>query len=265
MTDPLLTAVKPFTTKSNVGQWGFSGKRIWFLVLLGLTLLPLRSQVIDNFSGRLTLTNNGISPIPSFSLGDPALIVYMRMARKKWSFEPEFRINVLNANPWSLDFPVIYRAVDDENFRFTLGLEPSMNFQLTEIPLDNGTQTLFEARKYLAVEIGPTLKISRHWETGFFYLGALGFDSGPKNIHYISFGTSVMDVRLFRSLLWSISPQVFHLKVDENNGNYFSMTSSVRIDQTPWVVSGLINKNLGSEIAPEQNVIWSISLTYIVE
>lgn len=239
--------------------------RVGLLLLLGLTAMPLQAQVIDNFSGRLTVTNNGISPIPSFSLGDPALIIYMRMARKKLSFEPEFRINVLNANPWSLDFPVIYTAVDDENFRFTLGLEPSMNFQLTEIPTENGSRTLFEARKYLAVEIGPTLKITRNWETGFFYLGALGFDAGPKNIHYISFGTSLMDVRLFRSLLWSIQPQVFHLRVDENNGNYFSMTSSVRIDQTPWVVTGLINKNLGSEIAPEQNLIWSVSLTYIVE
>lgn len=233
--------------------------------LLALSVEFANAQVIDDFSGTITVTNNGISPVPSFSLGEPALLLYMRMARKRWSFEPVFRINLENANPWTFDFPVVYEAVDTDHFNFTLGFEPSMNFQVTEIEMEDRTQTLFEARKYLGLEVGPTFKVTSNWNVGFFYFGAVGFDAGPKNLHFLSLSTSINDIRMFRRLYFSLTQQVFHLRVDEDEGYYTALTATLKFGDSPFSLTGLLNKNIGSEIVPEQNLIWNVSLSYTLD
>ena len=52
---------------------------------------PDSSKPAFHFGGAALVTNNGISLIPTFSLGKPAVIFDIYMAKRKLSFEPEFR------------------------------------------------------------------------------------------------------------------------------------------------------------------------------
>ena len=50
-------------------------------------------SVPSSFGGAVTVTNNGISFIPTFSLGKPAVIFDMAVGRKL-TFEPQFRFSL---------------------------------------------------------------------------------------------------------------------------------------------------------------------------
>jgi hypothetical protein len=46
------------------------------------------------FSGNLNFTTNGISPIPAFSLGKPAILVNLSLKNKRFSYNPEMAFSI---------------------------------------------------------------------------------------------------------------------------------------------------------------------------
>jgi len=47
------------------------------------------TKTINHFGGAVTVTNNGISLLPTFSLGKPAVMFDMSAGNRKLSFEPQ--------------------------------------------------------------------------------------------------------------------------------------------------------------------------------
>src|SRR5262249_11778679 len=69
-------------------------------------------------SGQVTITNNGMSTIPAFTLGSSAALFYLFVRRGPVSLEPEYRMG-LDGRPWALIIWGRYRLQHD---RFTLGI-----------------------------------------------------------------------------------------------------------------------------------------------
>jgi hypothetical protein len=103
-----------------------SEKQLIFLILFFGLVLNSFAQKTDStkkvyhFSGNALVTNNGISFIPTFSLGKPATIVNLSMGDKRLSFEPEFRFS-LEGKPWSILLWGRYKIVNNDKFKFTAG------------------------------------------------------------------------------------------------------------------------------------------------
>src|SRR6478736_3950011 len=87
------------------------------------------TKPVFHFGGAALVTNNGISLIPTFSLGKPAVIFDIYMAKRKLSFEPEFRFS-LEGKPWAFLFWWRYKLVEGEKFKFNIGAHPAMNFRI---------------------------------------------------------------------------------------------------------------------------------------
>ena len=79
------------------------------------------------FSGALSVTNKGISTIPSYTLGKPAMIFSLSMGNK-FTFEPEFRYG-LSGKPWMVLLWGRYNLVDKDKFQMNIGLNPSLFFR----------------------------------------------------------------------------------------------------------------------------------------
>ena len=90
---------------------------LWLLMLFSVQLQAQERRFLDDFRGTASITNNGISLVPSFSLGDPALIFDLKFTKKRLSFEPDMRF-ALEGKPWTFIFWFRYKAVQKE--RFTL-------------------------------------------------------------------------------------------------------------------------------------------------
>jgi hypothetical protein len=94
-----------------------------FLLLLVFFQLICYSQPADStkfiyhFSGNVTATNNGISLIPSFSIGKPAVISLLSIDNERFSIDPDIRYT-LEVKPWSIVFNVRYKWIKNKKFYF---------------------------------------------------------------------------------------------------------------------------------------------------
>ena len=58
-----------------------------------------KTSGISHFSGNVSVTNNGLSLIPAFSLNRPAAIFELSLGGERLSFDPEMRF-ALDGQPW---------------------------------------------------------------------------------------------------------------------------------------------------------------------
>lgn len=214
------------------------------------------------FRADLSVTNNGFSIIPAFTLGDPAAFLDLKMGNKRLSFEPQFRY-ALEGRPWSFVFIYRYKAIIKPKFQLTFGGHlPGINY-ITEMVDVNGIQEpLSVARRFLALEIIPTYKFSDHVSMGMYYLRGHGFQNhGPQDSHFLSLQGNFNKIKLAGKSYLSFNPQAFYLKVDKDDGYYINATTTWGIQDFPLSVSAIVNKAIESEIAA-QDFDWSINFIY---
>jgi hypothetical protein len=83
-------------------------------------------------AGAVTVTNRGISLIPSFTLGKHAAIFDVAIRKHDLSFEPQFRVG-LDGKPWSFIFWWRYRVLGGERFRLGVGAHPAILFRTNTV------------------------------------------------------------------------------------------------------------------------------------
>jgi len=95
------------------------------------------TKVVSHFGGAVTVTNNGISFIPTFSLSKPAVIFDLSVGNRL-SFEPQFRFS-LEGKPWSFLFWWRYKLLKKDRFSMNLGTHLGLSFK-TVTETTNGSK-----------------------------------------------------------------------------------------------------------------------------
>lgn len=214
------------------------------------------------FHADLSITNNGFSIIPAFTLGDPAAFLDMRMGNKRLSFEPQFRY-ALEGRPWSLVFIYRYKAIIKPKFQLTFGGHlPGLNFITRPVTINGIEENLSVARRFLAAEIIPTYKITSTISVGFYYLRGHAFQKhGPQNTNFLALQGNFTKIKLVGKTYFSFNPQVFYLKVDADDGFYVNATTTFGVRDFPITISSIVNKAIESDI-PAKDFDWNVSLIY---
>jgi hypothetical protein len=192
------------------------------LIILLLVNVETFSQQKDStffFHADLSVTNNGFSIVPAFTLGEPAAFLDMRMGNKRLSFEPQFRY-ALEGRPWSFIFIYRYKAIIKPKFQLTVGGHlPGLNFVTLPVTINGVEDSLSVTRRFLAAEIIPTYKINDNISVGLYYLHGFAFQkSGPQNTDFLALQGNFTKIKLVGKTYFSFSPQVFYLKVDADDG-----------------------------------------------
>ena len=216
---------------------------------------------LDDFRGTASVTNNGFSLVPSFSLGDPALLFDLKFTKRKLSFEPDMRF-ALEGKPWSFIFWLRYKAIENKRFSLRLGAHPALTFRTVNVFRDGQPEELLESRRYLAAEVAPTYKISDKVGLGVYYLYGRGFDEGVKNTHFMVLNSYFNNLYISEKLYFNISPQAYYLLSDDLKGIYIVGFVSLIKKDFPISVSAILNKAIDTEILPEDDFTWNISLVY---
>ncbi|HMB63714.1 MAG TPA: hypothetical protein VKN36_11620 [Eudoraea sp.] len=216
---------------------------------------------LDDFIGSASVTQNGISLVPSFSLGDPALLFDLKFTKGKLSFEPDMRF-ALEGKPWTFIFWLRYKAIEKERFSLRLGAHPALIFRTVNVVRDGQPEELLESRRYLAAEVAPNYKISDKVGLGVYYLYGHGFDEGVENTHYMALNSSFSNLYISEKLYFNISPQAYYLVSDDSKGFYIVGFVSLIKKDFPISISAILNKAIDTEILPEDDFTWNISLVY---
>ncbi len=216
---------------------------------------------IMNFSGNISVTNNGISFIPSFSLEKPALIFDLSAGRRL-SFEPQLRF-ALEGKPWSFIFWWRYRMMPDKKFRITIGAHPALSFKTSTITTNGVTTKAIVSSRYLAGEIAPNYFITKNISIGTYYLYAYCLETNAiKNTHFITLNSTLSNLNILNFIYMRITPQVYYLKMGKYDGYYISSSLSFAKKDFPISVSMLFNKSIKTDVHGSRDFIWNVSLVY---
>ena len=215
---------------------------------------------LDRVSGQISLTQNGISLVPAFSLNDPAILFNLQFVKGRFSIEPDIRFG-LDGKPWSFLFWARYQAVQKDRFRLQLGVHPGYNFRTIEV-IRNGIETdVIAVRRYLAGEIAPVYSLSDKVRVGMYYLYSRGLDDGTQNIHFLTLNSVFTNIGITKQFYLVFSPQVYYLKMDALDGFYGVGILTLAKRNFPLSLSSIFNQKIDSDIAGEE-LNWNISLVY---
>ncbi len=232
-----------------------------------IILLPFLSfsQKIDSvdrfFTGQITATNNGISLIPSFSLGKPALLFDLSIGKGKLSFDPMLRWG-MNGKPWAFVFWWHYKLIQTPKFKISVGAHPSVVFRNINAEINGSKKELLSAQRFFAWEATPNYFPHKKIGFAFSYLGSKGLSKEVvKNTTFLAFRTILTNIKLFNKYSLFIAPQFFYLKMDAIDGTYLSGVVALNKKKSPINISSIMSKKINSQIAGN-DFTWNMQLTY---
>ncbi len=224
---------------------------------------PIEKKQQNHFQSVITLTNKGISTIPSFTLGKPALMFDLSLGKEKISFDPLFRF-ALEGKPWTFIFWFRYNnLIDNEKFKLTVGGHPAIAFK-TSLIIHNGIEKeSMISRRYLASELTPNWLISPRVSLGIYYLYSRCLENdAAKNTHYLALRSNFSSIKISKEFTIKLLPQIYYLKIDRTDGFYWNYTITLLKRGLPVSVSSIVNKTIKSDISGSSNLIWNINLVY---
>lgn len=223
---------------------------------------PDSLKVPCHFGGAVTLTNNGISFIPNFTLGKPAAVFDMSVGKRKLSFEPQFRF-ALEGKPWSFVFWWRYKLIETDKFHINIGGHPAIAFKTINSSYNDISKEEIKAQRFLAGELSPSFSLTKNINAGIYYFYAYGFEKdATKNTQLISLRSTFSNIKISNQLLMKLAPQLYYLRMDDKGGYYFSSSLTLAKRKFPLSVSALINKTIKTNIPIGENFIWNVSLIY---
>jgi hypothetical protein len=237
------------------------------LLITTLTvLLALQVQAQESGSkqigGVITATNNGVSIIPSFTLGRPALLFDLSLSGERFSFDPMLRFG-MDGKPWSFVFWGRYKAIKDKPFTLTVGAHPAFIFAERIVKVNGQEKTMFVSQRFLAMEVAPMYKFSNRLSMGLYYLRGHGFNPiPPDNSNFLALNTVISNIPLGGDFNLRVNPQLFYLKVDDTSGTYITSNFTVVKPGFPIGFQGLVNKKIKSTIAGD-DFIWNVGIMYL--
>jgi hypothetical protein len=220
------------------------------------------TQQVSSFYGSVGLTNNGFSIIPSFSLNAPAVVTLLNWQKGRFIIAPDVRLT-LDARKGGMLFWLRYQLVQSPKFSLRLGAHPAMNLQ-TRLVNDGDKQIeITQARRFIAGEVAPNLRITPKWSVGIYYLTGHGFQQdGPKNTHFVTLNTTLGDIKVSQNLRLMLAPAVFYLNVDGNEGTYITATAALSHKKSPFSLQSSINQTFDSNLPGNKDFLWNVVLNY---
>lgn len=220
------------------------------------------SKSIDHVGGAVTVTNNGISLLPSFSLGKPAAMFDLNVGNKRLTFEPQFRF-ALEGKPWSFIFWWRYKLLKTDKFQFNVGAHPAFIFRTVPVTTNGVTTETLEAHRYFAFELAPNYFITKDISIGAYYLQGHGFaESTIKRSQFITLNSNFSNIKLSEQFYMKFNPQVFYLKMDEQDGYYVTATVTLARKNFPLSLQSILNQAIETEIPAKSEFVWNVSLIY---
>ena len=219
-----------------------------------------------HFNGSISVTNNGFSFIPTFSLGKPATIADLSIGGKKFSFDPQFRFDLNGMKPWSFIFIWRYKAVETDKFFLKIGAHlPAFTFRKQTVEIDGDSVEQVYTQRWFTPELTANYKLTKHISIGTYYIHGIGLEKAGQTNHtdFISLRMGFSDIKIAGDFYFRWSPQVYFLRMDDLNGFFTAHNFTLENKKYPVSLSSMMNISLGAENEiPAKDFDWNISLVY---
>lgn len=216
---------------------------------------------INIFGGAVTLQTKGISTIPNLTLGKPAAIFDMKIGRKL-TFEPQFRF-ALEGKPWAMVFWWRYYASINPKFRMIVSANYSLAFKTIADTSLETSQEIIRTTRYFAGALAPNFQVNKYIGIGTYLFYSRGIEKYiTRNTYMVSFRPSISNIPITKKIVARLGPEIYYLKMDDNDGVYLNATLLISMKNFPLSISALINTPAASDIPSEYDLLWNVGLTY---
>ena len=239
-----------------------------FLLLIVFTLVSIRgfSEIKKDtinpikVSGSIQLANNGISPVPAFSLGKPAIMTAFSIKKGNLSFNPQFNYGI-DGRPWSsnnwlrLQFP-------KKKFTFRAGINWSLFFKQATVTENNQTFVIKRVNRYLETELAAFYQISDKitLQTMWWHDEGMDVDAVKRGSFY-SLSATISKIPLSKSLKMTLIPHVFYLHNKIPFEGFFASAMAIfSYKNSPFTLSAQAVKPIW--VKPESQFNWNIGLNW---
>ena len=220
------------------------------------------TKVANYFGGGVTVTNNGISLIPTFSIDKPAVLFDLTAGRGKLSFEPQLRFSV-DGKPWTFFFWWRYKLVNTSKFFVRVGVHESLSYSTLSVVTNGESKENIITQRYLAGEFTPNYFLTKNISIGLYYLYSYGFDNEyVRNTHFGMLNINFSNIKLSDKLFLSYMPQIYYLKINKNDGYNVTSTLTLARKNFPVFFSVFGNKTIRSTVPGHKDFVWNASLIY---
>ena len=229
------------------------------ILLLHFSVFLFANSVTDStkkvwhFNGIIQVNNNGISPVPAFSLGRPALMTTFFIQKGGFIFSPEFNY-ALDGKPWVVNQWIRYQK-QHERFTFRTGINMSLFFSRNE--------TNMKLNQYMALEGFMGYRLSKKSSLNLLYWHSKGLDlTAVKSGHFLSLSASISKIPVSKSLYIDFRPNVFYLtnKIPFK-GVFVSAITSIANKKFPFSIFFQAVQPI--KVNPNTPFNWNYGLNYI--
>ena len=223
-----------------------------------------KSKSLDKIAvnGTISVTNNGFSFIPAFTLDAPATLAFVTLSKKKLSFSLQARF-AIDGRPWSTAYITKYKLLSDEKNDLSISLQFPATAFVKKTIMDNGVEsTIIEAQQGFSPEIDYSRVLSSKVMLGVSYLRyeAIG-NIFPKHGNYTSIWANVENLKVSKKSSLSLNQQLFYLTIDGFDGWYTAGNLSLTREKCPFSLSSMFFKTIQSNIGGK-DFNWNVSLNY---
>jgi hypothetical protein len=212
-------------------------------------------------NGFIMVTNNGISPVPAFSLGKPALMTTLYVKKGGFTFSPEFNYGS-DGKPWTVNQWFRYQWTKGKII-YRTGINHSLFFG-RETLLKGNTNVLFaKLNQYIAIESGLTYKLSDKNSISLTYWRSYGLDYGSvKTGNFVSLSSTFSKIPFSKSLFLQLRPNLFYIYNQVPfEGLFVSAIASMSHKKYPFSLFVQGVQPIWSQPSAKQN--WNYGLNYI--
>lgn len=214
-------------------------------------------------AGDISVTNNGISIVPAFSLGHPALLVNLAMGGKKLTFEPSWYFSAQDGKPWAYLLWARYKLFDNSKFKMRIGSHYGNPISDIQAVSGGTSYNVQQIQRFAAIEIAPTYIVNKYFSLNFYLLRARALQKESlQNNRFIAF-TPSFGLDLGKKVSVRYSPQFYHLKLDDLKGIYVFHSLALSKKDCPLLASFNMNQYIKTKITAGKNYDWNVTLTYL--
>ena len=206
-----------------------------------------------------SINSNGISSIPAFSLGDPAIMVAVGLAKGRFSFDPVLAYD-LEMKPWFFDSWVHYLIINKPAFKLRTGINFSMYFSDLLLPDD---EIVLQGQRYWAFELAGIYNFNPKTSLTVLVWNDRGQDPGTITGLYASIAIDRSDIPVGKRVLLAGSLQIFNIAYDGNNdGLFISPRIAVSDKKVPVSVFFQAIQPVTTNISPYPGFKWNLGASY---
>lgn len=220
------------------------------------------TKVSTVFSGSIQLTNNGISLVPAFSLGDPALVAFFEAKRKRFSYCPQFSFDS-EGKPWYVNQWLRYQVINNSKISYRSSISYSFLYKPTEEIKDGVAVPIIKTDRNLIFEQLLVKGLTSKTVLVFAHLYGLSVEKGGIKLNLVTLGTSTKGISLGKKIAMEVSPSIFYLAYTGNNEGLFSTQNiGVRYSKCPVSLGFQATEPLWMKNLNVKSFNWALSAIY---